>query len=78
MIDVFKEINRIFDEAAPKADIRVQARLQRSLTVTLMESVTAAVESGLNPDNAAKAVKEVSDSEQRLAEIRRTSARSYL
>jgi hypothetical protein len=59
------------------SDIRTQAHLQRALTVTLMDAIAAAVEFGLNPDNAAKAAQEVSDSEQRLAESRKAFARTY-
>lgn len=56
------------------SDIRVQRQLQRSLTVTLMDSIAAAVEFGLHPDNAAKAVQEVWESEQRLAHSSRALA----
>lgn len=59
------------------ADIRIQKQLQRSLTVTLMDAIAAAVEFGLDPDNATKAVQEVWDSEQRLAQSRKALARTY-
>lgn len=59
------------------SDIRVQRQLQRTLTVTLMDAVAAAVEFGLHPDNAAKAVQEVWESEQRLGRDRKAVARTY-
>lgn len=59
-------------------DVRIQAHLQRSLVITLTDAIAAAIEcGGLNPDNALKAVKEVLESEQRLAETRKAFARTY-
>lgn len=60
------------------SDIRVQRQLQRSLTVTLMDAIAAAIEFGLHPDNATKAVQEVWESEQQLAQSRKASARTYV
>lgn len=59
------------------SDIRIQRQLQRSLTVTLMDAISAAIEFGLHPDNATRAVQEVWDSEQRLEQSRRADARTY-
>lgn len=59
------------------SDIRIQRQLQRSLTVTLMDAIAAAVEFGLHPDNATKAVREVWESEQRLEQSRKALARTY-
>lgn len=59
-------------------DVRVQAQLQRSLVVTLTDMIAAAIEcGGLDPDNALKAVQQVYESEQSLAETRRAFERTY-
>jgi hypothetical protein len=59
-------------------DVRIQAQLQRSLVVTLTDMIAAAIEcGGLDPDNALKAVQQVYESEQSLAETRRAFERTY-
>ena len=62
-----------------RIDVRIQSYLQRSLVVTLTDAIAAAIEhGGLKPDNALKAVQEVWESEQRLAETRKAFARTYV
>jgi hypothetical protein len=61
-----------------RIDVRIQDHLKRSLVTTLTDAIAAAIEcGGLNPDNALKAVQEVLESEQRLAETRKAFARTY-
>ena len=58
-------------------DIRVQDRLRRELSIVLGQAVIDAIESGLQPDSAMKAVEEVYQQEQRCAETRKAFERTY-
>lgn len=58
-------------------DVRVQDRLRRDLESKLMMAVFDAIENGLNPDFAQKAVQSVWQQEQRCAETRKAFARTY-
>jgi hypothetical protein len=59
-------------------DIRVQDRLRRDLAIKLGQAVIDAIDAGLLPGNASKAVKEIFESELRSEETRRVFARSHL
>jgi hypothetical protein len=59
-------------------DIRTQDRLRRDLAIKLGKAVIDAIEGGLQPEGAAKAVKEIWDQEQRLTQSRDALARTYI
>lgn len=58
-------------------DVRTQDRMQRELEAKLRETITAAIDSGLDLDWAWAATKSVYDSETLLERSRKEDARSY-
>jgi len=59
-------------------DIRTQDRLRRELSIVLGKAVIDAVEAGLQPDGALKAVAEIYSQEVSLEKSRQTAALSYV
>jgi len=64
-------------EHEARVDIRTQDRLRRALEIKLGQTVIDAVEAGLQPQNAFKAVEGIWLQEARLDEQRKRAERSY-